>query len=198
MTILFKQITLAITGMCLATALLLSCRNNTAKEAETAGSELTELPVEVNSHWPKPNSYTGDIPVYNTFEALEPIFRFENDTTYVINFWATWCAPCIKELPYLEAYSQEMQAEKVRVILVSLDFPGQLESKLRPFVQKQQLKSEVMVLLDGKYNNWIDKVSPDWSGAIPATLIYKGGRNYLEADPFENIDELREVVEPFL
>ena len=154
--------------------------------------------IEKFSGWPKPDSYAEVIPVYDKFEKLEPMFRFNNDTTYIINFWATWCKPCIKELPYFEEFHSNLSNEKAKVILVSLDFPKKIESNLVPFVQKHQLKSKVVVLLDGKYNNWIDKVSPEWSGAIPITYIYKGGQNRLVADPFESLEELSQAVKPFL
>ena len=178
--------------------LVMGCRGrNTNKAIE----QLSDVDRRSNEHitvWPKPDSYAERIPVYDKFEGLEPLFRFDNDTTYVVNFWATWCKPCIKELPYFEALNSSLKNEKVKVILVSLDFPKQVESNLVPFVQKKQLKSQVMVLLDGKYNDWIDKVSPEWSGAIPATYIYKGEQNHLVAAPFENLEELSQVVKPFL
>lgn len=148
--------------------------------------------------WPTPTSYAKDIPVYETFDELGPIFSLENDTTYIINFWATWCKPCVKELPYFEALNAKYAEEKVRVILVSLDFPKQIEQALVPFVERRKLQSTVLVLLDGSYNDWIDKVSPDWSGAIPGTYVYRGEQHqFLEAS-FENSEELEDFVSPFL
>ena len=58
------------------------------------------------------------------------------DKTYVINFWATWCAPCVKELPYFEEVNKEFKDKNTEVILVSLDFPSQIESKLKPYLKK--------------------------------------------------------------
>ena len=149
-------------------------------------------------NWPAPDSYVGEIPVYDKFSSLEPLFRIQNDTTYVINFWATWCKPCLEELPYFEAFNAEIRDEKVKVILISLDFPKQLNSRLLPFVEKKQLKSQVIALLDGKYNDWIDKVSPKWSGAIPVTYIYKGRQNRLITTPYSNLQALKKSVEPFI
>lgn len=96
----------------------------------------------------------------------------DTNKTYVINFWATWCAPCVKELPYFEQLNANYAKKGVEVILVSLDFPKQIDTKLKPFIKKQGLKSEVVVLNDVDSNTWIPKVNEDWSGAIPATLIY--------------------------
>ena len=111
-----------------------------------------------------------EIEVYN-FSEFEPLLHTDDDKTYVINFWATWCKPCIEELPYFEALQAE-QGESIKVILVSLDFPDKLESQLKPFVNKRNIKSQVVLLDDPYENEWIPKVDKAWSGAIPATLIF--------------------------
>jgi thiol-disulfide isomerase/thioredoxin len=111
-----------------------------------------------------------------SFLELEPIFQKQNDTTYVINFWATWCKPCVKELPYFEAVNAMASEEKIKIILVSLDFPENLESHVMPFIKENNIKSEVILLADDNANEWIPKVDTTWSGAIPATVIYKADK----------------------
>ncbi len=137
-------------------------------------------------------------PIYENFDDLAFIFQQKNDTTYVINFWATWCAPCVKELPYFEELNQKYTDKKLKVILVSQDFSKQLEKKLKPFLEKNKLQSEVLVLIDPDANSWIDKVNPAWSGAIPATVVYKGDKNEFYEKSFENFEELEEIITPFL
>ena len=105
------------------------------------------------------------------FQEVERFLHFNDSKTYVVNFWATWCAPCIKELPYFEQI-QEQFREEVEVILISLDFPSQYETKLKPFLKEKQLKSKVIVLDDVDMNFWIPKIDSKWDGAIPVTLIY--------------------------
>lgn len=112
-----------------------------------------------------------NIPSYN-FKELEPLLNKQNDTTYVVNFWATWCKPCVKEIPYFEKINDKYASKKVKVLLVSLDFPRQIETKLIPFIKKRQIKSEIVLLDDPDANGWIPKVNKDWSGAIPATILY--------------------------
>ncbi len=107
------------------------------------------------------------------FDGLEYFLNLEDDVTYIVNFWATWCMPCIEELPYFEEITKKYPKDKVKVILVSLDMQKQVESRLLPFIKKKKLKSEVVYLDDIDANSWINKVDPDWSGAIPATVIYK-------------------------
>jgi thiol-disulfide isomerase/thioredoxin len=98
----------------------------------------------------------------------------------VVNFWATWCAPCIKELPYFQEL-HDRHSETVRVVLVSLDFPDQVNSKLIPFIAVRRLSPEVVLLNDTRENEWIPKVDPEWSGALPATLVRRGkDRIFLE------------------
>lgn len=135
-----------------------------------------------------------DIKVFDTYDEFEGILQLNNDTTYVINFWATWCAPCIKELPYFEELNNSNEDKLIKVILVSLDFKNQLESRLRPFVEKHQLSSDVVHLADAKVNSWIDRVDPSWSGSIPATYIYKGEKKKFIEKEFHSKDEIIEEV----
>jgi thiol-disulfide isomerase/thioredoxin len=96
----------------------------------------------------------------------------QNDTLYVINFWATWCDPCVKELPYFQAESKKFQHSKVKMLFVSLNSMKEL-AKVRQFVTDKNLGPEVLLLNGGNPNDWIDKVDSSWSGAIPATVMYK-------------------------
>ncbi len=121
-----------------------------------------------------------NIPEMN-FMQFEPYLHFSNDTTYIINFWATWCVPCRKEVPDLEKIHRDFTGKKVKVVLVSLDFPKTLENSLIPFLEKNSITAIVILLNDPNSNAWIDKVDSSWSGALPATLIYKGNtRNFYE------------------
>jgi thiol-disulfide isomerase/thioredoxin len=128
------------------------------------------------------------------FSEFEPYLEKENDTVYVVNFWATWCKPCLKELPDFEKVNAEYSQRKVEVILVSLDFPNQHDNLLVPFVKDNNLKSRVLHLTDVDANKWIGKVSEEWSGAIPATLVYKGSdRTFHES--VMTYEQLKSIVE---
>jgi len=110
--------------------------------------------------------------ILEDYEDLKPIFTKNNASTYVINFWATRCKPCVKELPYFEQLNQELKDEKVEVILVSLDFETDIETKLKPFIEEHQLQSDVIAFINGDYNSWIGEVEEAWDGAIPVTIVY--------------------------
>lgn len=126
-------------------------------------------------------------------EQLVYLTHQSNDTTYVINFWATWCSPCVKEIAYFEQLHRDQGHEKLKVILVSLDFMNQLERRVVPFLEEKGISAQVNIMTDTDYNAWIDRVDPSWSGAIPATLIYRGDRRvFLEKELAYN--ELMEQV----
>ena len=172
----------------------LSC---VSKEKKEQVVEEEALEQQVNVQESKLSNMTlEDLTVYN-FEGLEPMLHREDGTLYVINFWATWCAPCVKELPYFEQINTELKDENVEIILVSLDMPKMWETHLIHFLQKKELKSEVVVLDDTKQNEWIPKVAANWEGAIPATLIYKGGNRKFYETPF-TYESLREEIDTFL
>lgn len=103
----------------------------------------------------------------------------------LIDFWATWCGPCVKELPAFEKINKEYASKNVEVILVSLDFPKQVAKKLIPFIAKKNLQSKVVLLDDVNEDVWIKAIDPNWSGAIPATIIYNKNKRTFYEQSFE-------------
>ncbi len=137
-------------------------------------------------------------PIIEKFADLEPYFNKQNDTTYVINFWATWCKPCVKELPYFEELHNTYKGKKVKILLVSLDFPDQIDKKLIPFLKEKQLKSDVIAFTDGDMNSWIPKIAEEWSGSIPATVVYKNEQRAFYEQSFETFEEVNNIIKPFI
>ena len=148
---------------------------NTGKHKETASDAIIAVQQEASS---EVNDFDLEIYDYDRFEAF---LNKKDNKVHVVNFWATWCAPCVKELPYFEQLNASYADENVEVLLVSLDFPHLYESKLKPFILKNKLASKVIVLDDPDMNRWIPKVDSLWSGSIPATVIYnKQKRKFFE------------------
>ncbi|WP_046743557.1 TlpA disulfide reductase family protein [Kordia zhangzhouensis] len=169
-------------------SVLMSCKTET-KSAEVANHTKTSV-QEVTEKVPVKAS---EVPILN-FEQFEKYLHLDDEYIHVVNFWATWCAPCVKELPYFEAVNQEYKDKNVKVLLVSLDFNLK---KLDAFLAKNELKSEKVLLDDPDQNSWIPKVSPEWSGAIPATVIYKKGKRKFYEHSFTKAElesELRHFI----
>ncbi len=139
-------------------------------------------------------------PVYMSFREFEPHLLHANDTTYVLNFWATWCKPCVAELPLFEKLIRATADPKgagkpVKVLLVSMDFPKDIYRRLIPFVAERNLQSHVVALADLDYNAWIDKVNTEWDGAIPFTLIYNKNGRVVKSGELSGYEELEQLVE---
>lgn len=131
--------------------------------------------------------------IYENFENLESdLFHSDGSKVKVINFWATWCGPCVKELPLFEELNNS--DDNLDIVLVSLDFKNQLTRRLDPFLEKKKMNSEVVVLADGDANKWIDMVDPTWSGTIPATLIIKGNQKIFTEQEFQSTEEIYEFI----
>ncbi|MBC5838813.1 TlpA family protein disulfide reductase [Flavobacterium muglaense] len=126
----------------------------------------------------KSSTATDAIAVYD-FKSLEPLLYTETDKVYIVNFWAMWCAPCVKELPIIAEYKKNNPT--VELLLVSLDFPENIEKSLKPFLKKKGITAKVVILDDPDANGWIDKINPNWSGSLPFTILFNSkNRSYHE------------------
>jgi thiol-disulfide isomerase/thioredoxin len=128
---------------------------------------------------------------------LQALIEKPSEKVKVINFWATWCAPCVKEMPFFEKLNQENS--NVEVTLVSMDYDlDPNPEKVYRFISRKNLQSKVLILTEQNPNQWIDKIDKTWSGALPATLIInpKTGKRKLiqkelhEGDLEKYIDEV--------
>jgi len=116
----------------------------------------------------------------------------------VINFWATWCAPCIKELPLFEKLNQERKDISVTLVSMDMDLDPNPE-KVHKFVARKKLTSSVLILDETNPNSYIDKIEKEWSGALPATIVINsktGKRKFVERELHDGeleklIDEVR-------
>ena len=141
-------------------------------------------------------SQTGEIPVFNC-TALNETLNLESDTTYVLNFWATWCKPCVEELPFFEEANIAYKDRAVRILLVSLDFVTQIDEKLVPFLKDHTINSHVVLLDDPDANTWIDLVHPDWTGALPATILYRHKDRQFKEGSFDSTADLFAYIDSF-
>ena len=132
-------------------------------------------------------------------QQLQALLSDTSDTLHVVNFWATWCKPCIKELPYFKQVRDENRTRNLKVTLVSVDFPQDVETRLIPFLKRQPLPEPVLLLNAKNENEWLNLVDPAWSGAIPATVFYNKKRGvYLLTERELSLAELRNYVSQFL
>jgi thiol-disulfide isomerase/thioredoxin len=114
-----------------------------------------------------------------TFEKLKKIIDENHDHAMLINVWATWCIPCREEFPELVKIANDYKDE-VRVIGISLDEPEILDTEVIPFLKSYNAEFENYILKTIEPEEFINLLSKEWSGAIPATFIYDKKGNQKE------------------
>jgi len=135
-------------------------------------------------------------PVYSAFSEIEPLLtRKDDNITYIVNFWATWCRPCIAEMAYFEQLTSATSRDEVQVIMISLDKPEDVRTKMKDFVESRPLNLPVVAFTDNFYDGWIYKVDQKWQrSSIPVTLFYRNGQRYFNKGAISSYRELEGLV----
>jgi thiol-disulfide isomerase/thioredoxin len=118
-----------------------------------------------------------------------------SDTTYIVNFWATWCKPCMEELQAIDSVGMENKTGKIKLVFVSLDFRDK-KNQVNSALKRKGIQSSCVLLDEVNGNVYINQISPDWSGSIPATLLKKGVRQVL-LDKKLSSEQLRTALKKF-
>lgn len=119
---------------------------------------------------------TAQIPAYTANQLLQRISN--KDTTYIVNFWASWCGPCVKELPQFNVLQETFQKKPVKIIMASFDFKNAYPKKLETYVDRKGIIPEVVWWSETNANEFIPKIDSNWSGGLPATLIVNARTKY--------------------
>jgi len=135
-----------------------------------------------------------DVGIVTTFDQLSKYYNLKSDTTYVINFWATWCKPCVAELPFFNNTARELKGKKVQFIFVCLDFISTIEKKVKPFLIKNPLAGKVVILGDQDINTWGSEVDPKWDGAIPVTMLVGNNKKATRLGSFKDDNDLKTFI----
>jgi len=139
--------------------------------------------------------YQPDLSLVNDFNKIEGIFNKSNDSIYVINFWATTCPPCLKELPLFEVMQNKYASNKLKTYLINIDDEKRVDKYVLPFLNKLEIKNKVFGLIDEDMSSWTAKVNPEWYGALPYTVIYKGNDKKFFFGAFKDEKDLGKEIE---
>jgi thiol-disulfide isomerase/thioredoxin len=110
-------------------------------------------------------------------EELAEYIR-KSDHPLVVNFWATWCAPCIEEIPYFQEEVKKHAGQKAELVLVSLDFKDAYPSQLASFIKKKNYEATFFWLDETNADHFCPQIDPKWSGSIPSTLFINNKTGY--------------------
>lgn len=90
----------------------------------------------------------------------------------IVNFWATWCGPCVAEFPEFVAIDTKYRDKGVKVVAISADDVADIKPKVIPFVKEQKAKFDILVQDTEDPQEMVDAVNKDWVGSLPATFVY--------------------------
>lgn len=138
--------------------------------------------------------------VFDTYDDLQThVSKYANQTV-VINFWATYCVPCVKEVKLFDQLQEKYRSNNVKVIMVNLDFKSQLKQRLDKYLNEHSLPNlEIVVLADQDADSWVPRVASDWDGSLPFTMVLsKGVLKDTHRQEFPTLDDLVKFVSPFI
>ena len=145
-----------------------------------------------------PVRVNDNIEVVNQFSELQERISADQDQVWVINFWATSCPPCLKEMPHFHELEKKHEGKNVKVLLVSLDEPEKLDTRVIPFVAKHKIIPEVIILGDDNYSAWTGEIDKSWYGALPATVIIRGSNRKFRFGAYDTYQELKSDLDSIL
>ena len=123
-------------------------------------------------------------------DSLIKTINDKNDTsTIVINFWATWCKPCVHELPYFNKADSTLSSLHIKFIFVAFDGPAE-RKKVSRFIHSRAFIGQQFLLNTADLNDFIEGVDKEWQGDLPYTIVIKNGVRKNHKTSFSNIDEL--------
>ena len=145
----------------------------------------------------KSKEYSVQIPVVDD-AWLKNRINNRNGKILLVNFWATWCEPCVEEFPDLVKIYNENKNSNFEFLSVSVNLPSEIENKVKPFLKKQSADFPVVVIEEKKSEEIINLINPEWDGTVPATIIYdKNGKRkefIAEAKDYEFLNKIIESV----
>lgn len=126
------------------------------------------------------------------FSELAPYLKINDDKVRIVNFWASWCNPCLEELPIFEQINNEyQQANKpIEILLVNLNYEDEVSEKVLPLLKERNIKFPVVLFDDPNLEEQFTKINESWFGDLPATLIYKNGKQLFLNNPL-NLEQLK-------
>lgn len=148
------------------------------------------------------NANAQEIPANVKVIKYEQLFEMVNQPTdqlIAVNFWATWCAPCVQEIPHFVEVAEKFKDNpNFKMVFVSMDRAKQLDRVIQ-FVADKGIVSEVVLLDDNKRSNeWMPRIDKSWSSNIPVTVFYQNGEKVHFVGSEMSAEELQSNIQAYI
>jgi len=125
----------------------------------------------------------------------------DSKTPLIVNFWATFCVPCIQEIPYFQEMVRQYKSQNISLLFVSLDLKEAYPAKVNAMVKKLDLTYPVVWLNETNADYFCPKIDTSWSGGMPSSLFVNNATGYhkffedqLSKEKLEK--EIQEMIKP--
>ena len=123
--------------------------------------------------------FTSNAQAIRKLKIEEVLHMIDTSTQpLVVNFWATWCAPCIHEIPWFEKTIAQYADKKVKLVLVSIDYPDEFPAGITAFAKKNGYRSQIIWLNETDAEVFCPKVDKSWDGTIPVTMMVNNKKHF--------------------
>lgn len=153
-------------------AAVYSCKKEAAKTEDTSATDSVAVTQNTT------NQTATYIPKELSPENVTKHLAKNNDTLYVTNFFATWCGPCMKEIPSFKNKMEALKDKPVKFTFINLDDKADWDTAVKDFAIENNLGADV-ILLDGQKldQNFFSNNFKQWDGgSIPFTFMRKGNQ----------------------
>jgi thiol-disulfide isomerase/thioredoxin len=135
------------------------------------------------------------LPLSNT-KDLEALRESNKGKVVLVNFWATWCVPCVKEFPEIVQLYKDYKKKDFKVIFISVDSPEEIDNKVKPFLNKKNVDFVTYYSNFDDVGDLINSFDKKWGGDIPATYIFnKSGKITSTLQGKKSYDEFEDAIE---
>ncbi len=125
---------------------------------------------------------------------LQKLVKERKGKILFLNIWATWCTPCREEFPSIIKLSSEFK--DVEFIGITVDFPDEIETKIKPFLKKYNVTFQNYVNVFNSDEELINTLNEKWNGALPATFIFdKKGKQIFFLEGKKSYEEFKNYIE---
>ena len=132
-------------------------------------------------------------------EEFRQLIAHYRGQAILVNFWATWCAPCVKEIPEIVKLREKYKERGLRVIAVSMDEPEELETGVRPFVTRRFPNFISYLCRESDHDKFASVVDPAWNEIMPTNfLIDREGKLKATLAGGKTYEEFEAAIAPLL